>query len=66
MKPHRAALVLFLISGLVLSGCATTDREMTQKEKDKIDREMQKANRQNAQEQSKAMRSMSGQTRQPR
>ena len=61
MKLHRTTLLAIIVSAL-LSGCATTEPEMTQKERDKIDREMQKANRQNAQAQEKAMRS-TGQTK---
>ena len=64
MKPRRTTLLAIIVSAL-LYGCATTEQEMTQKERDKIDRDMQKANRQNAQAQEKAMRS-TGPTKQAR
>ncbi len=64
MKLRRASLLIGAVS-ILLSGCATTDQEMTPKEREKIDREMQKASRQNAQAQEKAMRS-TGQTKQAR
>ena len=64
MNLPRATVFAFAICAL-LAGCATTDQEMTDKEKAKIDREMQKANRQNAQSQEKAMRG-AGPTKQSR
>ena len=64
MNLPRATLLAFAMCAL-LPGCATTDQEMTDKEKAKIDREMQKANRQNTQNQEKAMRG-TGQTKQSR
>jgi hypothetical protein len=51
---------------LILGGCATTDQAMTDKERAKLDREAQKANRQNSQEMNKAMRGTGQGTSQPR
>ena len=51
MKSCRATLIAVAVSAL-LAGCATTDNELSQKEKDKIARDMEKANRKEAQSQS--------------
>jgi cytochrome c556 len=61
MKLRCAILLALAVSGL-LTGCATTDDNLSQKERDKMAREMEKADRKRAQEQSKMMRD-SGQRR---
>jgi hypothetical protein len=46
-----------------LAGCATTDDGISQKDREKMAREMEKANRKDAQNQSKMMRDVGGQRR---
>jgi outer membrane biogenesis lipoprotein LolB len=61
MKRRYITLIAVAASAL-LTGCATTDRELTQKEKDKMARDMEREDQKRAQAQSKAMRE-SGQRR---
>ena len=53
MKFRRAMLVVLTVT--VFAGCAT-DQEMSKKERDAMAREMDKANRREAQNQAKMMR----------
>ena len=62
MKFRRAMLVVLIVT--LFAGCAT-DRELSQKERDAMTREMDKANRREAQNQAKMMRE-SGQRRSSR
>jgi len=55
MKACRATLLALGVITL-LFGCATTDEPLTQKEKDRMAREMERANRKEAQSQAKALR----------
>ena len=55
MKLHRFALPALVVS-LFLAGCATTDSELSQKEKDKMARDMERANQKQAQAQEKMMK----------
>lgn len=55
MKTRTASLVV-LAASLFLAGCATSDRELSQKEKDKIERDMARSSQKQAQEQEKMMR----------
>ena len=55
MKP-RDLLLLGLTSFLLFGGCATTDEPANQKERARMEREMDKMSRKNAQEQNRALR----------
>lgn len=55
MKTRRIAL-LVIAASLLLAGCATTDTELTQKEKDKLARDQARAEQKQAQDQAKMMR----------
>ncbi|MEI6465162.1 MAG: hypothetical protein WCQ89_10595 [Verrucomicrobiota bacterium] len=55
MNPRRVTLPA-LAACLLLSGCATTDTEMTQKEKDKLARDMAREEQKQSQAQAKQMR----------
>jgi len=55
VKLLRASLFALTVSAF-LAGCATTDTELTQKEKDKIARDMERASQKQAQAQEKMMR----------
>lgn len=52
----RSLLVIVTASIVLLTGCTTTDSELSQKEKDKIARDMERANQKEAQAQAKMMR----------
>ena len=60
MKARCAALIA-LAGCLVLASCATTGEEMSQKEKDRMAREMDRSSRKQAQTQDRAMRQATGQ-----
>jgi hypothetical protein len=64
MKLRRLPLV-WITASVLLSGCATTDEGLSQKERDRINREMEKTSRKNSQDQMKAMQS-TGQRRSTR
>jgi starvation-inducible outer membrane lipoprotein len=64
MKPRPVALAA-LAASLLFSGCATTDSELTQKEKDKIARDMAREDQKQQQAQAKQMREATG-TKTPR
>jgi len=55
MKLRRVALPALVVS-VLLAGCATTDSELSQKEKDKMARDMERANQKQAQAQEKMMK----------
>ncbi len=55
MKPGWLPLKTIAVVTL-LAGCATTDSELSQKEKDKISRDMERANQKQAQAEAKMMR----------
>lgn len=55
MKTRRLSLFALAASAL-LAGCATTDTELTQKEKDKLAREQARLEQQQQRAQEKAMR----------
>ena len=55
MKPHQIAVLAFALIAL-LAGCATTDRELTQMEKDKIARDMERESQKRAKSQEKMLR----------
>ena len=55
MKP-RDLLLLGLTSFLLFGACATTDEPVNQKERARMEREMDKMSRKNAQEQNRALR----------
>lgn len=55
MKACRAILFALTVATL-LGGCSTTDDGMSQKEREKMAREMEKADRKEAQSQAKMMR----------
>lgn len=55
MNPRRVTLPALAVS-LLLSGCATTDSEMTEKEREKLAREQARAEQKQAQSQAKQMR----------
>lgn len=65
MNPRRVTLSALAII-LLLSGCATTDTELTQKEKDKIARDMARQEQQQQQAQAKQMREATQGTKSPR
>lgn len=52
----RSFLPLVTASLALLAGCTTTDSGLSQKEKDKIARDMERANQKEAQAQAKMMR----------
>lgn len=52
----RSLLVLATAAFAMITGCTTTDSELSQKEKDKIARDMERANQKEAQAQAKMMR----------
>jgi starvation-inducible outer membrane lipoprotein len=58
MKRLAQSLIIILVS-LALSGCATTDSGVSEKDKEKITRERERANQKEAQSQSKMMKEMS-------
>lgn len=53
MKSLRVLLVVLATSALI-PGCASTGGELSQKEKDRINREMERANRKDAQTRAQA------------
>jgi hypothetical protein len=55
MKLRHVALPALVVS-LFLASCATTDSELSQKEKDKLARDMERANQKQAQAQEKMMK----------
>ncbi len=63
MKARCAALLVFAVC-ILLASCATSGGEMSQKERDRIDREMARTSQKNAQAQDKAMRQSTGQNNQ--
>lgn len=65
MNPRRVTLFALAVS-LLLSGCATTDTELTQKEKDKIARDMAREEQKQQQAQAKQMRDATQGTKTPR
>jgi hypothetical protein len=65
MKRRCVSLIAVAVYA-VLAGCATTDEELSQKDREKMAREMEKANRKEAQNQSKMMRDATGQRRSSR
>lgn len=65
MHPRRVTLPALAVS-LLLSGCATTDTELTQKEKDKIARDMAREEQKQQQAQAKQMREATQGTKTPR
>ena len=55
MKPRLIALQAIAAS-VLLTGCATTDTELSQKEREKMEREQARASQKRAQADSKMMR----------
>ena len=53
---HRSFTLKAIAVTTLLAGCATTDSELTQKEKDKIARDMERQSQREAQAQAKMMR----------
>ena len=62
----RLVTLIGIAVGALLAGCATTDNELSQKEKDKIARDMERANQKEARTQAQAQEKMLRETGQRR